>query len=431
MKAFSAPGKALIAGGYLVLDPQYNAYVTALSSRMYAVVNLKQPDSQTLTITISSPQFEEGQWAYEVADNKIIDSSRKNQFLECTISTILAYYRPSSLFNLEITIYSDPGYHSQDNTTAKESANGKKQFLFHTQPITEVAKTGLGSSAGLVTVTTTALASQFDGDFDLDIGETKEKIHNLAQVSHCLAQKKIGSGFDVAAAVYGSIVYQRFDPEIINQLFSVEESAYSDKLRQAVDTPWKFKHEKCTLPPHIRLLMGDIAGGSETPKLVSKIMQWRKTNPEESADTYAKLNSANDNFINVITDLHSVYAQDPVKYREDLQQAGNEGIFGPLVAALDRIRTYLQQLTAQSGADVEPPSQTSLLDSCRTVSGVLGGVVPGAGGYDAISLLVSEASIPQIIESTGSDGRFLAVTWLKLHEEADGVAEEDPCDLSF
>ena len=37
-KAFSAPGKALLAGGYLVLDPNYGAYVTALSSRMHAVI---------------------------------------------------------------------------------------------------------------------------------------------------------------------------------------------------------------------------------------------------------------------------------------------------------------------------------------------------------------------------------------------------------
>lgn len=36
--------------------------------------------------------------------------------------------------------------------------------------------------------------------------------HNLAQFVHCLAQGKVGSGFDVSAAVFGSQLYTRFNP---------------------------------------------------------------------------------------------------------------------------------------------------------------------------------------------------------------------------
>lgn len=39
---------------------------------------------------------------------------------------------------------------------------------------------------------------------------TLEMIHNLAQYVHSLAQGKVGSGFDVSAAVWGSQVYRRF-----------------------------------------------------------------------------------------------------------------------------------------------------------------------------------------------------------------------------
>lgn len=42
--------------------------------------------------------------------------------------------------------------------------------------------------------------------------------HNTAQYVHCLAQGKIGSGFDVAAAIYGSHVYTRFDPSVLDPL---------------------------------------------------------------------------------------------------------------------------------------------------------------------------------------------------------------------
>jgi len=46
-------------------------------------------------------------------------------------------------------------------------------------------------------------------------------LHNVAQYCHCLAQGKVGSGFDVSAAVWGSHVYRRFNPSIINDLYKL------------------------------------------------------------------------------------------------------------------------------------------------------------------------------------------------------------------
>jgi hypothetical protein len=60
--AFSAPGKALLAGGYLVLDPLYSAYVVALSARMHAVI--QGTPSDVTMITVNSPQFAEGTWEF-------------------------------------------------------------------------------------------------------------------------------------------------------------------------------------------------------------------------------------------------------------------------------------------------------------------------------------------------------------------------------
>ncbi len=37
---------------------------------------------------------------------------------------------------------------------------------------------------------------------------------------------------------------------------------------------------------------------------------------------------------------------------------------------------------------LEPPPQTRLLDSTAAIPGVLGGGVPGAGGYDAVFAIV-------------------------------------------
>ena len=56
----------------------------------------------------------------------------------------------------------------------------------------------------------------------LDSGSTKTEerdlIHNAAQFIHCLAQGKVGSGFDVSSAVFGSQLYTRFNPGVIESL---------------------------------------------------------------------------------------------------------------------------------------------------------------------------------------------------------------------
>lgn len=188
-KAYSAPGKALLAGGFLVLDPEYPSYVTALSSRMHACI--KQGESSSFSsIKIDSPQFN-GEWEYHFSENfdtvKDIED-RRNPFIEATIKTLLAYLSPTERFNIQITIFSDPGYHAQDNTV------NKRNFLFHGKPIENVAKTGLGSSAGLVSVLTTAIIMFFQPNLSLNDVKTKNIIHNAAQIAHCFAQKRLDWG---------------------------------------------------------------------------------------------------------------------------------------------------------------------------------------------------------------------------------------------
>lgn len=51
-------------------------------------------------------------------------------------------------------------------------------------------------------------------------GDGRRLAHNLAQFVHCVAQGKVGSGFDVSAAVFGSHLYTRFDPSVIQDLMN-------------------------------------------------------------------------------------------------------------------------------------------------------------------------------------------------------------------
>ena len=64
--AVSAPGKVLLAGGYLVLDREYNGLVFGLDARIHCVVqDVPTRNGVTLSqITVRSPQFENAVWEY-------------------------------------------------------------------------------------------------------------------------------------------------------------------------------------------------------------------------------------------------------------------------------------------------------------------------------------------------------------------------------
>lgn len=64
--AVSAPGKVLLAGGYLVLDREYNGLVFGLDARIHCVVqDVPTRNGVSLSeITVRSPQFEDAVWEY-------------------------------------------------------------------------------------------------------------------------------------------------------------------------------------------------------------------------------------------------------------------------------------------------------------------------------------------------------------------------------
>lgn len=153
-------------------------------------------------------------------------------------------------------------------------------------------KTGLGSSAALVTALTAALLVFLDrGDLfaELTDASSQKRIHNLAQVSHCAAQGKVGSGFDVAAAVYGSCLYRRFSPTILSELGDSHSPGFGERLHQCVedlnpDQAWdvEVSSKAVEIPKSLLLLMCDVDCGSETPGMVRKVLAWRKDKPEEA-----------------------------------------------------------------------------------------------------------------------------------------------------
>ena len=64
--AVSAPGKVLLAGGYLVLDRAHTGLVFGLDARIHVVVRgIKTRNGVSLSeIEVNSPQFEDAVWKY-------------------------------------------------------------------------------------------------------------------------------------------------------------------------------------------------------------------------------------------------------------------------------------------------------------------------------------------------------------------------------
>ncbi|KAL6936322.1 hypothetical protein ACO0OL_002521 [Hanseniaspora opuntiae] len=387
-RAFSAPGKALLVGGYLVLDPQYQSYVVALSSRMHSVVECKPSDQYKIKVV--SAQFDNDTWEYHIITDEqgnLIpqeDNQKNNQFVEKTI------------FNYDITIeiFSDAGFHSKDESIIKE--NGVRKFNFHKKTITKVPKTGLGSSACLVTVLTSALVSVFMGDkFDVRNESILLLTHNLAQVAHCQAQGKVGSGFDVAAATFGSI---------FKQMLTIQT-----ELRKLInETDWSFTHKRIQLPKGLRLVMGDVKSGSETTKMVAKVKQCINEGNMKFIEALDTLNKTNDGALVSEIDSGNVTSRVLVDARD----------------AIEQVRENFRIITNEGNVDVEPVVQTQLLDQVLNEKGVLTAMIPGAGGYDAIAIIVSEKCQIQ----TSANKIFDNVTFLDLKQEDLGILEEQPED---
>lgn len=64
--AASAPGKVLLAGGYLVLDRKYEGLVVGLDARIHVQVQpMPTSDGVELSeIIVRSPQFRNAEWRY-------------------------------------------------------------------------------------------------------------------------------------------------------------------------------------------------------------------------------------------------------------------------------------------------------------------------------------------------------------------------------
>ncbi|KIW97901.1 phosphomevalonate kinase [Cladophialophora bantiana CBS 173.52] len=414
--AVSAPGKVLFAGGFLVLDRQHTGLVFGLNARIHVVVQpwragdlLPGSLNSGPHVLVQSPQFCDARWLYridgsaagsgavtveQVRDHKGAGSftASANRFVETTLRYALTYLSHVSggshhVFeeSIKVTILADDDYYSQSQPQSPEPSAAKStRFTSFGVKLSEAHKTGLGSSAALVTAFVSALLafySKRDAAAAEEIPPNHQTIHNLAQAAHCAAQGKVGSGFDVAAAVYGSCLYRRFTPSILENVGEPTSAGFGERLHRCVDdldldARWdvEIASRAVQISASLSLVMCDVDCGSETPGMVKKVLQWRKENIAEATLLWTALQQGQEELCRELRRLVEVQ--------------GIENDFTALGDIILTIRSLVREMSVKSKVPIEPPVITELLDFCTSLPGVVGGVAPGAGGYDAVSLLV-------------------------------------------
>ena len=346
------------------------------------------------------------------------------------VLTFLRHIHSLSASNIKIVILADNDYYSNPGTSTKTFESGTlSSFMTFGVPLTSAHKTGLGSSAALVTALTAALLSALAKDFTLS--ENQSRIHNLAQAAHCAAQGKVGSGFDVAAAVHGSCLYRRFSPSILEAIGSADTEGFGERLHQCVDdlipdTKWDVEIQKdvVNVPKSLRLVMCDVDCGSQTPGMVRKVLSWRRESPEEAELLWNAIQQGTEDLCKELTNDAA------------LEATGLQDYQG-LTDIVETIRSFVREMSQKSQVPIEPKVQTELLNACSRIPGVVGGVVPGAGGYDAIALLVkNEDSVVQqlrtmlngwrsTVEEEDPSAKIGKVRLLDVKQEFEGIRSED------
>lgn len=357
----------------------------------------------------------------------------RNKFVETALAYALTYVSSKSSHSIKpasMIILADTDYYSE-SPAWKQSDGSSKWRDFHI-PLREAHKTGLGSSAALVTSFIAAVLSHYLPPklFDIQSSGGKARLHNLAQAAHSHAQGKIGSGFDVAAAVYGSCIYRRFSPVILERIGDIGMADFSKRLRSTVDDDAELKmwdlqveKDKAVIPKDLRLLMCDVDCGSETPGMVRKVFSWRKENPEEAALLWTTLQKANEDLAAELRRLSNEFATSS-SYQE-------------LREIILTTRSLVREMSLKANVPVEPKIITDLLDTCSSLPGVIGGVAPGAGGFDAVALVVEDRedvikSLHKLlakyqttaVEAEGKGTTIGKVKLLGVKQETEGIKSE-------
>jgi phosphomevalonate kinase len=263
---YQAYSKSLITGSYAITEPGHHGIALGLTPSFYAYKHQDLLDSNT--IRIITPQFPDDylyEYKYNVEEISEIPSETENwnggkairlsienplgtsRFIDSIVRVTLTYLLSQKGLlkksGVSVEVFEDKEFISEKfhkktqpmcEVTSLGQGDRSQHYQLFDRNINEVIKTGLGSSACLIISVLGILANELSGN---DPTFTQKKIEILGQIINSLAQKKIGSGFDIACAVFGSIVYTKMDAEKFSSLVTLmEEISLSIDLGHPIPT---------------------------------------------------------------------------------------------------------------------------------------------------------------------------------------------------
>ncbi|PSR91606.1 Phosphomevalonate kinase, partial [Actinidia chinensis var. chinensis] len=483
----SAPGKVLMTGGYLVLERPNAGIVLSTNARFYAIVKplyeeIKPNSCAWTDVKLTSPQMSR-ETTYRLSlEHLTIQcasySDSRNPFVEYAVQYAIAAARATIdkdkkdmlhkllLQGLDITILGCNDFYSYRNQIEARGLPLTPESLAALQPFTsitfnteeengenrkpEVAKTGLGSSAAMTTAVVAALLHYLtvvnlptlskDQQREKESTVDLDMVHVIAQTAHCIAQGKVGSGFDVSSAVYGSQLYVRFSPEVLSSAQdAVKGKGFEELIGDVLNGKWDHERTKFSLPPLMNLLLGEPgAGGSSTVSMVGSVKKWQKSEPQKALETWKKLSESNsaleihlsmlstmskehwDSYQSIINSC-SMHRSE--KWLEGTSEPTEVKIVKALLGARDsmlEIRCQMRLMGEAAGIPIEPESQSHLLDATMNMEGVLLAGVPGAGGFDAVFAITLGNSSSNVTKAWSS----LNVLALLVREDPRGISLE-------
>jgi len=84
----------------------------------------------------------------------------------------------------------------------------------------------------------------------------------------------------------------------------------------STNSAWTQKIAPLRLPPHTRLLLADVAVGSDTPSLVGNVLKWRQANPETANGLWTSLDEDNKEFGKILDGLSAEWGKNTSLYEE-------------------------------------------------------------------------------------------------------------------
>ncbi len=368
-----APGKILWLGGYSVLERPNISYTSAVDAYVTAELTTKN----TFEIELHAPQLHASANGKHLAESGRINAKVPEPILLMKTAAEVALGYAAGL-GVKIS-----GFRL---TTASDS-----QFAYNLLSGNTV-KSGLGSSAA-VAVSVVSSVLQFHGLNARD----NDSLHKLAQTAHSLATGKVGSGFDIAASAFGSIVYSRFSPELL-KAFPIDYSP--DQLVSLIKSKWDYHIEKFGMPNGIDLLFANFGESMITRNAISSVYKFKESNPEKYWELIRGINHQNTQAINELRRM----------------KAGDEDAKIEFQHSFDRGRILTKLLGELSSVDIEPNDCTRLIEESKA-NGAFVAKLPGAGGKDAIAALVCGSDKRSTLRKFWSRNNGLNITDVNISEK--------------